>query len=96
MFELHNLYILVLFTFSGFLQKPLGGAWTATTRHMHFKLIFGFFLWTVGRSKENRQAARTGLPSFLCLLMFPWCDDDGIEILIVRELLAWWIICCID
>jgi len=26
--------------------------------------------------------ARTGLPSFLGLLMFPWCDDSGIEILL--------------
>jgi len=33
----------------------------------------GFSLSIAWRLKETRQAARTGLPSFLGLLMFLWC-----------------------
>jgi len=55
MLEMKNLYILVLFAFSRFFQKPPGGAWTAARRHMCLTPSFlGFFM--------NRWAAEGDPP----------------------------------
>jgi len=90
MFDMKNLWVLVLFAFSGFFQKPPGGARTAAKRHMRLRQFLGSFYEPHGdRRRPARRCALdcqfyTDLWWFRGVMMLEW-KFYGVWII------AWWI-----